>query len=56
MKILTCNVRVCVEKDGENYWEKRKAFCADVINSQKADVICFQEMQNQHSYQLHTDL
>jgi endonuclease/exonuclease/phosphatase family metal-dependent hydrolase len=44
MKILSCNIRYSRAADGENRWELRREFCADVIARQEADVICFQEM------------
>lgn len=47
MRILTCNVRVATASDGENGWEFRKQLCADVIASQRADVVCFQEMNRE---------
>ncbi|PCJ59979.1 MAG: endonuclease [Planctomycetota bacterium] len=51
MKVLTCNIRVAGANDGENNWEHRKEFCAELIRSQKPDIICFQEMQlNQFEY------
>ncbi len=44
MKILSCNIRTSLARDGENAWERRKDFCARVIRAQSADVIGFQEM------------
>lgn len=44
MKILTCNVRCFGAEDGQDGWVHRKDLCADVIRSQSADVLCFQEM------------
>ncbi len=44
-KILSCNIRTPLERDYKsgNGWETRKALCAEVIASQKADLIGFQE-------------
>ena len=44
MKVLSCNIRCCGASDGKNNWIHRKALCADVIRTQGADVIGFQEM------------
>ncbi|MGR8999889.1 MAG: endonuclease/exonuclease/phosphatase family protein [Gammaproteobacteria bacterium] len=42
--MLCCNIRDYRAADGKNDWVHRKAFCADVIRAQVADIICFQEM------------
>lgn len=44
MKILTCNIRCFGAKDGGNDWSHRKEMCAEIIQSQAPDIICFQEM------------
>jgi endonuclease/exonuclease/phosphatase family metal-dependent hydrolase len=46
-KILTCNVRVdtAEDKKGGNGWSDRKELCAEVMRTQKPDVICLQECQ-----------
>lgn len=44
VKVLSCNIRYSEASDGKNDWVHRKAFCADVIRAQGADIICFQEM------------
>ena len=44
MKILTCNVRCFGANDGDNGWAHRRDLCAQVIESQSPDIICFQEM------------
>ena len=44
MKILTCNVRCFGANDGDNGWGHRKDLCAQVVESQSPDIICFQEM------------
>ncbi len=45
MKILTCNLRGYGQGDGQNAWIHRKELCIDVIRSEEADVISFQEME-----------
>jgi len=47
VKILTCNIRYFDADDGDNNWIYRKKMCVDVIKSQSADIICFQEMRIQ---------
>lgn len=44
MKVLTCNIRYFGAEDGENSWWHRKEICTEIIKSQEADIICFQEM------------
>jgi len=44
LKILTCNIRFYGAKDGDNAWEHRKDFCAEVIRGEEPDLIGFQEM------------
>ena len=44
MKIMTCNIRCYGGDDGDDHWNHRKDFCADVIRSREPDVIGFQEM------------
>lgn len=45
MKVLSCNLRGFGETDGLDAWIHRKGRCVDVIKSQNADVICFQELE-----------
>ncbi|MEO5804859.1 MAG: endonuclease, partial [Verrucomicrobiota bacterium] len=49
-KILSCNVRVDVSADAKtgDSWAQRKEMCADIIKSQKADLIGLQEAQETH--------
>ena len=49
-KILTCNVRVDVPSDAKtgDGWAQRREFCAEVMKSQKADLIGLQEAQLAH--------
>jgi endonuclease/exonuclease/phosphatase family metal-dependent hydrolase len=50
MKILSCNIRTSLARDGENAWPHRKALCARLIRAQEADLIGFQEMSDiQHA-------
>ena len=44
IRILTCNVRCVAPRDGEDNWPHRKALCIDIVRSQNADVLCFQEL------------
>lgn len=46
LKVLTCNIRVDLPVDevNGNGWKMRKKSCLQVIKSQKADVIGFQEV------------
>ena len=46
MKILTCNIRTshANAKDGKNAWPRRKDLCLSVVKGQDADIVCFQEM------------
>lgn len=45
MRILCCNVRRNMPEDeaAGNGWDERKELCAEVIGTQRADVICLQE-------------
>lgn len=45
LKVLTCNIRTCDARDGDNGWEFRRQLCTDVIRRQNADIIGFQEMR-----------
>ncbi|HCE45430.1 MAG TPA: endonuclease [Lentisphaeria bacterium] len=56
MKILTCNIRYLGAEDGDNGWKYRKDFCAEIIKSQSADMICFQEVWKQQFEDLHRAL
>ncbi len=58
LKVLCCNIRVDVPADSEsgNGWNDRKAFCLEVMQAQKADLICVQEAQNAHYTDLRTGL
>jgi endonuclease/exonuclease/phosphatase family metal-dependent hydrolase len=49
-KILSCNIRVDVPADSQtgDGWSQRKELCAQVIHSQKADLIGLQECQEVH--------
>jgi len=47
MKVLTCNIRNFGAADGQDGWIHRKGLCIEVIHSQAADIICFQEMWSQ---------
>lgn len=44
IRILSANIRTSLAKDGENDWTRRRELCAEVIERQRADVVCFQEM------------
>ena len=44
VRILTCNILNCQLDYGANNWVHRKEICAEIIESQNADIICFQEM------------
>ena len=44
VRILSCNIRYAAAPDGEDAWEHRRHWCADVIRAQSPQVICFQEM------------
>jgi len=51
MRILSCNIRFSGADDGPDNWEFRKEYCAGLILSLDADVICFQELvEEQFSY------
>jgi len=41
---MSCNIRYEQGTDGDNDWAHRKEFCARVILSREADVICCQEV------------
>lgn len=44
MKIMTCNIRYLGGNDGEDGWEFRKEFCAEVIRSREPQLVCCQEV------------
>lgn len=46
MKVMSCNVRTSLARDGENGWECRKELCGRVIRSREPDLIGFQEMSD----------
>jgi len=41
---MTCNIRCYGGDDGDDHWEHRKDFCAEIIRSRQPDIVCFQEM------------
>lgn len=45
MRVMTCNIRVCIANDGANAWDYRKQLLAEVIRRHDPDVIGFQEMR-----------
>lgn len=49
-KLISCNVRVDVPEDSNtgDGWAQRKDFCAEVMRTQKADLIGLQEVQEVH--------
>lgn len=44
MKIVTCNIRCFGAQDGQNDWIHRRPLCIEVLQQQRADILCFQEM------------
>lgn len=44
MRVMTCNIRTSLARDGTNDWELRKEFCAQVIRSRHPDLVGFQEV------------
>lgn len=42
---MTCNIRTSTASDGEDHWERRKAFCVSVILGREPDVFGVQEAQ-----------
>lgn len=44
LKVMTYNIRYDNPKDGENAWPKRKEKVAQLVRSQNADIIGFQEV------------
>jgi endonuclease/exonuclease/phosphatase family metal-dependent hydrolase len=40
---MTCNIRTSTASDGEDHWERRKAFCVSVILGREPDVFGVQE-------------
>lgn len=49
MRIITCNIRTSGASDGSNAWSARRALCLAVIGAAAADIVCFQEM-NEDQY------
>lgn len=47
LRVMTCNIRVCTARDGDNAWDFRKHLCAEVIHRHAPDVIGFQEMRTE---------
>lgn len=45
MRLMTCNIRTSTGNDGEDHWERRKAFCASVILEREPDLFGVQEAQ-----------
>ncbi|HCL27445.1 MAG TPA: endonuclease [Candidatus Latescibacteria bacterium] len=45
MRVMTCNVRTSLAKDGDDHWARRRDFCLNVIRAQSADLLGFQELQ-----------
>ena len=43
MRLMTCNIRTSTANDGDNHWERRKAFCVSAILSREPDVFGVQE-------------
>lgn len=52
MKVLSCNIRTSLARDGVNGWAHRKDCCARVIRNQQADLIGFQEMSAEQAVDL----
>lgn len=55
---MSCNIRKNVKQDAEtgDNWEAREEFCAQVMASNSADIICIQEAANQHYHDLRARL
>ncbi len=46
IKVLSCNIRssaVATDKNTGDGWDMRKAMCVDIIQGQRADLVCLQE-------------
>ena len=43
-KLMSYNIRCDSELDGKHNWEYRKRFVADVIRSERAGIVCLQEL------------
>ncbi len=43
MRLMTCNIRTSTADDGDDHWERRKAFCVSVILDREPDVFGLQE-------------
>ena len=43
-KVMTYNVRCDSGKDGEHNWEYRRRYVADTIRSERAGIVCLQEL------------
>lgn len=43
LRVMSFNIRYGTATDGENHWEKRKAFLADVIRTEAPDILGVQE-------------
>ncbi|MEM7343485.1 MAG: endonuclease/exonuclease/phosphatase family protein, partial [Chloroflexota bacterium] len=52
MKFLSCNIRFFGADDGANSWPYRKEACIQIIQAQKPDIICFQEMWQEQFLEL----
>ena len=44
MKVMTYNVRCDSDKDGEHNWKYRRRYVADTIRSERAGIVCLQEL------------
>ncbi|MBO0684719.1 MAG: endonuclease/exonuclease/phosphatase family protein [Candidatus Dormibacteraeota bacterium] len=45
---MTFNLRMVREADGRNHWSYRAGLCARVVEEHRADLLLFQEMQQDH--------
>lgn len=45
MKIMSCNIRISSADDGVNSWSQRKKICLEILVSQQAHILCFQEVE-----------
>lgn len=43
MRLMTCNIRTSTADDGDDHWERRKAFCVSVILEREPDIFGVQE-------------
>jgi endonuclease/exonuclease/phosphatase family metal-dependent hydrolase len=43
MRVMTCNIRTSTATDGDDHWERRKAFCVSAILDREPDVFGVQE-------------